>query len=597
MFGISLCITIFLLSFHNGFCQPVYVNETLQEIQRRQALESDIAAARDGCYVNADKKCDECVSSLSCIWCGRTKHNLPACVKGSVIGPDNTTLCFSSEGWFWYTCKLSGFAFSTTFTYVIIIVLIIIVILLLLILICISIYVCCYKRKKKMERDERQHRKDERLKTDEKKKEAMKTVIANTKTNTDNKSTNQQTNKSPTITNNSKPASNPTTSNPKPNTDPTTSSPKPVSGATTNRKSSDTNIALHVIPVADESESVTEEIEVESFDDIKPAIKNRVLPGSQADIAIYNGDKEENDSNIEELVLAAMNYWTLHAMEEILSPKLSKKVLTRIVQDRVRHGGVFWNIQQLSETLSSVQDLIDMNDAMAYSVNDIFKFIYRSIDVDHEILMFVTPAIVPNCSVSAAIDGHEALERIADLIKNAEKFIHLSVMLFMNDPEGQIIAQSLIEAARDGVKVRVMVDKTTTMIDEIKGHLPSLESFKRGDFGLLAKQMKKAGIQILRTDPEIFDNIYWKKHKRPELAQLGVPELFLKIQDMAQKHGRGGSLNCVYHRKMMIIDENHLLEVLISVRIICSKTNLHQYKVIFAVFHPIQKLGMMDYLL
>jgi len=100
-----------------------------------------------------------------------------------------------------------------------------------------------------------------------------------------------------------------------------------------------------------------------------------------------------------------------------------------------------------------------------------------------------------------------------------------------------------------------MVDKTTTMIDEIKGSLPPLERIKRGDFGLLAKQMKKAGIQIIRTDPEIYENIFWKKHKRPELAHSGVPELFLKIQDMAQKHGRGGSLNCVYHRKMMIIDD------------------------------------------
>jgi len=148
------------------------------------------------------------------------------------------------------------------------------------------------------------------------------------------------------------------------------------------------------------------------------------------------------------------------------------------------------------------------------------------------------------------------MDTILAMIKEAKEFINLSTMLFFfNDPEGQTIAQALIEAARDGVQVRLMVDRLTTAIGN-NPHvaLPFWDRIKRGDFGILGKRMKNAGIHIVHSENEIYDQTYWKMSKRSKLADEGVPELFLKIQDFSQKEGGTKSLNCAYHRKFMVVD-------------------------------------------
>jgi len=66
--------------------------------------------------------------------------------------------------------------------------------------------------------------------------------------------------------------------------------------------------------------------------------------------------------------------------------------------------------------------------------------------------------------------------------------------------------------------------------------------------------MKHAGVHFIRTDPEIYEIAYWKEEKRPKLEKEGVPEIFLKIQDLSQKEGGAKSINSVYHRKFMIVD-------------------------------------------
>jgi len=104
------------------------------------------------------------------------------------------------------------------------------------------------------------------------------------------------------------------------------------------------------------------------------------------------------------------------------------------------------------------------------------------------------------------------------------------------------------------VKVRIMFDKATTRADFFFGLLTQTISL-RGDFEQLAKRFKQEGILIIRTDPEIFNDNAWKNNYRPEREDSGVPELFLKVQDIIQNSNYPDSINSVYHRKMMIIDD------------------------------------------
>jgi len=67
--------------------------------------------------------------------------------------------------------------------------------------------------------------------------------------------------------------------------------------------------------------------------------------------------------------------------------------------------------------------------------------------------------------------------------------------------------------------------------------------------------MKNAGIHVISTDFEIYESAYWLVEKRPKLEKEGVPEVFLKVQDLSQKEGGAKSINSVYHRKFMIIDD------------------------------------------
>jgi len=99
-----------------------------------------------------------------------------------------------------------------------------------------------------------------------------------------------------------------------------------------------------------------------------------------------------------------------------------------------------------------------------------------------------------------------------------------------------------------------MIDKSTTRADFFFGLLTKHISM-RGDFELLAKRFKQVGIQIVRTDPEIYYDNAWKHKYRPEREDSGVPELFLKIQDLMQEGHHPNAINTVYHRKMMIVDD------------------------------------------
>jgi len=244
----------------------------------------------------------------------------------------------------------------------------------------------------------------------------------------------------------------------------------------------------------------------------------------------------------------------LKIMEERLSAKYSYNSLRQIIQDRVRLGGIFWDIDQLKKSLSGITSIEQDESAIAPpSVSEMFHYISQQINLDHEILMYLTPKVIHNCTVSPHIDGPFALEEILKMIHRAKHFINISIMLFFNDPAGKSIVEALIEAAGRGVKIRVMVDKATTEADfffSLQSHVVTL----RGEFGHIAKPMEAAGIHVHRTDPEVYDKHCWTNKYRPKRVQEGVPELFLKIQDLVQGSHHFEGINSVYHRKIMIVD-------------------------------------------
>jgi len=126
---------------------------------------------------------------------------------------------------------------------------------------------------------------------------------------------------------------------------------------------------------------------------------------------------------------------------------------------------------------------------MTLNMDEIFKFIIESIDLDHDVLLYLTPQIITECEVHPRVDGPDAMDCILEMIRDAKEFIHLSVMLFFNDPEGQAIAQALSEKAHEGVTVRVMVDVVTTLLgNNPSTPLPFWDRIKRGDFAILEKK-------------------------------------------------------------------------------------------------------------
>jgi len=242
-----------------------------------------------------------------------------------------------------------------------------------------------------------------------------------------------------------------------------------------------------------------------------------------------------------------MNYWSYEKMIDRLKPTFSEAVVSQIMHYRVKCGGIFWTDKELKEALNLVQSQVGLESPA------LTQYIYDRIDLDHDVLSFITPQIIPSCSITPHIDGPDALQEIVTHINHAQHFIHFSVMLFFHDEAGKTVGPALVAAARRGVTVRLMIDKSTTRTDILWGLLEHTIS-NRGDFNILAKEFQKVGIHICRTDPEVYNHISWRESIRHKRAEKGVPELFLKLQDLPEKSQEESGIDTVYHRKFMVVD-------------------------------------------
>ncbi|MNU89902.1 Major cardiolipin synthase ClsA [compost metagenome] len=252
-------------------------------------------------------------------------------------------------------------------------------------------------------------------------------------------------------------------------------------------------------------------------------------------VSINQWDKELQDGMIN-----FMNYYLSRGpIEKVVEGAELAKVFAdthipfeEAVRYRQELGGFFTSPEQLKDLPGLTIQLLEQ---LAYLVHKL----------DLGRLSALLPGTTENNQVDAYVNGPDCLQVLLEEINRAERYIHLSVMLFFNDNSGNKVVQALLDARARGVIVRVMVDYGITAV----GYNSNL---KFGDFSSLAKQLEAAGCQLINTFTTSYSNVDWES-KREELAAAGVPEHGLFLQDYVQEQITTG-LNVINHRKFLVID-------------------------------------------
>lgn len=148
------------------------------------------------------------------------------------------------------------------------------------------------------------------------------------------------------------------------------------------------------------------------------------------------------------------------------------------------------------------------------------------------------------------VDGRANLQIILDVIDSAQNYLHLIPFLFFNDEAGQAIAAALAAKARQGVEVRVLLDRRSSqnrLMDgrELRRH-PTRYNIKS-----LEQRLAEAGVRVI--DPQPLER---PQSELDWLRQNGVPEEWIKEQEEMNTAiwTTLASWNHVDHRKIMIAD-------------------------------------------
>ncbi|MEK4518719.1 phosphatidylserine/phosphatidylglycerophosphate/cardiolipin synthase family protein [Paenibacillus sp. FSL H8-0122] len=196
-------------------------------------------------------------------------------------------------------------------------------------------------------------------------------------------------------------------------------------------------------------------------------------------------------------------------------------------------GGVITDMQQLEQLPGISQEWLNqLADTVA--------------GLDSGKLRALAPQTTRHNRVDPYVNGPQCLDMLLGEIGKAERYIHLSVMLFFNDHSGNLIASELLHALERGVEIRIMVNYTVTAL----GYGQNLEV---GQFSKIAGRLEQAGAKLLDTFHSYYGAEEWAA-KRKVLKSQGVPESILFLQDKVQEDVEVTGLNVIDHRKFMIID-------------------------------------------
>jgi cardiolipin synthase len=213
-----------------------------------------------------------------------------------------------------------------------------------------------------------------------------------------------------------------------------------------------------------------------------------------------------------------------------------------VVRHRIRHlvhaNSFIWDAQQLEDVRGFDQDRL----------RDVARTIRNR--VNRSLLQQLAPVVSYGNQSDAFVNGPDCLAVMLQELTVAQHFIHLQVMLFFSDQAGWQVANVLAERARAGVKVRVMADAETTK----SGYYGSVavNSSGEADFDTIARFLRDAGAEVIDSGQESYPEWEWDG-RREQLAAAGVPEEFLRMQDLVQDDVQA-NWNVVDHRKFAVID-------------------------------------------
>ncbi|HZX64569.1 MAG TPA: phosphatidylserine/phosphatidylglycerophosphate/cardiolipin synthase family protein [Myxococcales bacterium] len=146
------------------------------------------------------------------------------------------------------------------------------------------------------------------------------------------------------------------------------------------------------------------------------------------------------------------------------------------------------------------------------------------------------------------VDGHRTLPVLLADLAAARTTIHISIFLFFNDPIGKEIERVLVERARAGVQIRILVnlektemgDPFSTGEEEMMEEDPEFPDDAM-DVDALADRLRAVGIQVLDSN---LDYDAEPKTEDPKLCEQA--RLIKKTSRMDAAH--------VDHRKLITID-------------------------------------------
>ncbi|NHN32130.1 phospholipase D-like domain-containing protein [Paenibacillus agricola] len=251
-------------------------------------------------------------------------------------------------------------------------------------------------------------------------------------------------------------------------------------------------------------------------------------------------EMEAWSGTLQQGMLSFINYYLSHGpLDKVVA---EAKAAVALADEVILHRAAERYRQELGGILTSTEQLLELP-GMSKEVLEQLAHLVSKLDLAK--LHALVPQTTWNNRVDAYLNGPDCLQLMLEEIHNAKHYIHLSVMLFYNDDAGNRIAGAMLDALRRGVTVRIMVDYGITAVGYDK-------SLKVGDFTSIAEQLKQAGGMLIDTFHACYPKGEWSI-KRAELAEQGVPESSLFLQDYVQEQMMTGT-NMINHRKFMVID-------------------------------------------
>ncbi len=146
------------------------------------------------------------------------------------------------------------------------------------------------------------------------------------------------------------------------------------------------------------------------------------------------------------------------------------------------------------------------------------------------------------------LNGHEILPALLADLRAARSSIHVSMFLWFHDPIGDELADALVLKAKQGVRVRVLLniqktgmgDPFSTGEKEMMDHDPAMKHNPL-DVSVLCQRMREAGIEVVDTNID-YDKV--------------LPTLSPRLRSVAAQIRGSIAIDDLHidHRKIIVID-------------------------------------------